>query len=96
MKLVLAIIRDDFAADVTFALNSQGFSITRISTTGGFWRRGNVTLLLGVDDEKVDQALDIINEHAGPNPAADAAAAAGHPPRRATIFVVNVDTFAHY
>jgi uncharacterized protein YaaQ len=40
MKLVLAIIRDDFAADVTFALNSQGFSITRISTTGGFWRRG--------------------------------------------------------
>ncbi len=97
MKLVLAIIRDDFAADVTFSLNSQGFSITRISTTGGFWRRGNVTLLLGVDDDKVDQALEIINEHAGPAPAAapDASGAA-HPPRRATIFVMNVDTFAHY
>ncbi len=98
MKLVLAIIRDDFAADVTFALNSQGFSITRISTTGGFWRRGNVTLLLGVDDDKVDEALEIINSHAGPAPAAPSASgeAAAHPPRRATIFVMNVDTFAHY
>ncbi len=97
MKLVLAIIRDDFAADVTFALNSQGFSITRISTTGGFWRRGNVTLLLGVDEAKIDEALEIINTHAGPTPAVPATGeAAAHPPRRATIFVMNVDTFAHY
>jgi uncharacterized protein YaaQ len=95
MKLLMAIVRDDYAADVTYALNGKGFSVTRISTTGGFWRRGNVTLLVGLDDSRVDEALTVINENAGPE--IDASnAPAGHAPRRATIFVLNVGQFAHY
>ena len=42
MKLILAIIRDDYAADVLAALTEEGLSATRISSTGGFWRRGGV------------------------------------------------------
>ena len=95
MKLLLAIIRDDFAADVTFALNSRGLSVTKVSTTGGFWRRGNVTLMIGLEDETVDEALEVINEHAGPE-VEPALAPSSHPPRRATIFVVNIDSFDHY
>ena len=95
MKLLMAIVRDVYAADVTYALNSQGFSVTRISSTGGFWRRGNVTLMIGVEDEVIEQALQVINENAGPEIPLDQENAA-HPPRRATIFVINVAEFAHY
>ena len=95
MKLLMAIVRDQFEADVIFDLNKQGFSVTRVSTTGGFWRRGNSTLLIGVDDDKIDQALDIIDAHAGPQVDTHSAPASP-PPHRATIFVLNVDSFAHY
>ncbi len=95
MKLMLAIVRDEYAADVTVALNQKGFSVTRISSTGGFWRRGNVTLLTGVEEDEVDSVLEVINSHAGPQiePQADQSA---HPPHRATIFVLDVDMMTRY
>jgi uncharacterized protein YaaQ len=95
MKLLLAIVRDDFAADVTFALNNEGFSVTRISATGGFWRRGYVTLLIGVQEDRLDRALEIVDSHAGPTEAPSTESEA-HPPHRATVFVLNVDSFARY
>ncbi|HHX64818.1 MAG TPA: hypothetical protein GX702_08030 [Chloroflexi bacterium] len=95
MKLVLAIVRDDFAADVTFALNNEGLSVTRISATGGFWRRGYVTLLIGVQENRLERALEIVDAHAGPNEQASEEQGA-HPPHRATVFVLNVDSFARY
>jgi uncharacterized protein YaaQ len=95
MKLLLAIVRDDFAADVTFALNNEGFSVTRVSSTGGFWRRGNVTLLVGVEDAQVNDVLEIINKNAGPAIEASATSEA-HPPSRATIFVLDVDAMERY
>jgi uncharacterized protein YaaQ len=95
MKLLLAIVRDDFAADVTFALNNQGFSVTRVSSTGGFWRRGNVTLLIGVENDEADNVLEIINKNAGP-PIEASAASKEHPPSRAIIFVLDVDALERY
>ena len=95
MKLLLAIVRDDYEADVTFALNSRGFSVTRISTTGGFWRRGNATLFVGVDDERIEEALETIDSHSGPEVDLSAAPES-HPPSRATIFVLGVDSSARY
>lgn len=95
MKLILAIIRDDYAADVLAALTEEGLSATRISSTGGFWRRGNVTLMIGVEDQAVDRTLDLINANAGPEIAATSGDAA-HPPRRATVFVLGVTEFEHY
>ncbi len=95
MKLLLAIVRNDYAGDVVSALNEQGFRVTRISSTGGFWRRGNVTLLVGVEDEKVEEALQIIDANAGP--AIEPQAVSGpHPPHRATVFVLGVSAFEHY
>ena len=95
MKLLLAIVRDDSAADVISALNEGELSVTRISSTGGFWRRGNVSLLIGLEDTEVERALKIIDAYAGPE--VDAKLAPGsHRPRRATIFVLDVDAVARY
>ena len=63
MKLIIAIINYDDAKSVIESLTKNGFSSTRLSTTGGFLLAGNVTLLIGVEEDQVDQAVDIIRRH---------------------------------
>lgn len=63
MKLVIAVVNRDDVGEVSRTLTRQGFSSTRLATTGGFLLSGNVTLLVGVDEEKVQTVIDIIKEH---------------------------------
>lgn len=63
MKLVIAIVNHDDANLVTQALAKAGFSSTKLPTTGGFLMAGNVTILVGVEDERVEQVIGIIHEH---------------------------------
>ena len=63
MKMVLAIIDKDDASGVISNLSREGFSITRLSTTGGFLRSGNVTILVGVDDDRTQDVIQVIKEH---------------------------------
>jgi len=61
MKMILAIINQDDANVVVNALMKEGYSITKLSTTGGILRAGNTTILIGVDDEKVSKVMNIIH-----------------------------------
>ena len=63
MKLVLAIINYDDANAVTHALTKKGFSSTKLATTGGFLKAGNTTFLLGVDDSRVDEVIEVISKY---------------------------------
>jgi uncharacterized protein YaaQ len=45
------------------ALTDAGLGSTRVATSGGFLQQGNVTLLIGVDDDRVPDALKIILEN---------------------------------
>ena len=63
MKLIIAIVNHDDANAVTRALTQAGFSSTKLSTTGGFLMAGNATILIGVDEEKVQQVIDVIRDH---------------------------------
>jgi len=63
MKLVIAIVNHDDANLVTQALAKGGFSSTKLPTTGGFLMAGNVTILIGVEDERVEEVINIIHEH---------------------------------
>ena len=104
MKLVLAIISHDDANTVTQSLTKAGFSSTKLATTGGFLMAGNVTILVGVDEEKVQTVIDIIREHShsrrqmipsttemsyGYYPSMPVEVVVGG----ATIFVLNVERF---
>jgi uncharacterized protein YaaQ len=62
MKLVLAIVNHDDAGEVTKTLTQNGFSSTKLATTGGFLMAGNVTLLVGVEENMVDQVIGIVKE----------------------------------
>jgi uncharacterized protein YaaQ len=59
MKLIIAIVADDAAEQAIPRLLDAGLRVTRVASTGGFLRRGNTTLLLGLDDKDVDRALDL-------------------------------------
>ena len=62
MKLVLAIVHDDDANDIIRILNQKGLMVTKMASTGGFLRVGNTTLIIGVEDDKVDEVTGIFEE----------------------------------
>ena len=53
MKLMVIIVQDVEGDEVVQALVEKGNRVTRMASTGGFLKRGNVTLLTGVEDENV-------------------------------------------
>jgi uncharacterized protein YaaQ len=84
MKMIILILKDSDSDEVTQALTAADYRVTRVASTGGFLRSGVVTLLLGVDDDRVDSAIELIREKlakAAPNE------------KRATLFVVPVERF---
>ncbi len=85
MKLIIAVIADDAADQAIPRLLEAGLRVTRVASTGGFLRRGNTTLLLGLDDKDVDRALDLVRQVYR----ADATLETG----RGTAFVLDVERF---
>ena len=63
MKLIIAIIQDEDAGEVISHLNEAKFQVTRLSTKGGFLRSGNTTIMTGVQEDQVEKALSLIEEH---------------------------------
>ncbi|HSL28407.1 MAG TPA: cyclic-di-AMP receptor [Anaerolineales bacterium] len=84
MKMVIIILKERDTDEILQALTAEKFRVTRIASTGGFLRSGVVTLLLGVRDERVDLALDLIRTRLTPLPSGE---------KRATLFVVPVERF---
>lgn len=62
MKLIIAIVQDEDASRLISSLMSEGYGVTKLATTGGFLRSGNTTLLVGVEDDKLDSAMGVIEK----------------------------------
>ncbi len=85
MSMMIVILNDRDAKSVLNALVEQEFRATRIASTGAFLRRGNTTLLIGLEEGKVVEALEIIR---------DRSAEPEEPgQRRATVFVLPVSNY---
>ena len=63
MKMIIAVVNSDDSNAVMRALTKNGFSATKLATTGSFLMMGNTTFLIGVEDEKVEEAISIISAH---------------------------------
>lgn len=63
MKLVVAIVQDQDAPSLVEDLTNNEFRVTKLASTGGFLKSGNTTLLIGVDEEHVDNALKVIEDN---------------------------------
>jgi uncharacterized protein YaaQ len=63
LKLIIAVVQGEDAPRTVLALTDKGISSTRISSSGGFLQQGNVTLMIGVDDGHVQDALQVIHDN---------------------------------
>ena len=104
MKLIIAIVSREDAGVVTQNLSKNGFYSTRLASSGGFLLAGNVTLLVGVEEARVQAAIDVIREHSHSRKQmipATTEVGMGYMPTMpvevnvggATIFVVDVEQF---
>ena len=84
MKMIILIVKDTDADTITQALTSAQYRVTRVASTGGFLRKGIVTLLLGTRDERVEGALELIRTTLPPLSSGE---------KRVTLFVVPVERF---
>ncbi|MBN1220406.1 MAG: cyclic-di-AMP receptor [Anaerolineae bacterium] len=84
MKLVIAIIRDVDAGPVVDQLIAHNYRVTRVASTGGFLRRGNVTLLVGAEEQNVQPIITLMRDTCSPPDSSQ---------HRLTVFVVNAPHF---
>jgi uncharacterized protein YaaQ len=84
MKLILAVVRDNDTESILNKLLPQGFRVTRLASTGGFLRRGSTTLMIGVEDGREKEVIELLKNAVGePDP----------DQHRLTIFVLNALNF---
>ena len=84
MKLLFAVLKDDDVDTVIQSLTKDDFRVTRVASTGGFFHKGSTTLLIGVDDDKVEAAIQVLRAKTTAEP---------NEQKRATVFVVPVSRF---
>ncbi|MGX7394904.1 cyclic-di-AMP receptor [Carnobacterium mobile] len=63
MKLIIAMVQDKDSNRLSNEFVDSGIRATKSSTTGGFLRAGNTTFIIGIDDERVSEVLNIIREN---------------------------------
>jgi uncharacterized protein YaaQ len=85
MKMIMAIVEDHFSDNTSNALVQANFRVTRLASTGGILREGATTLMIGVEDEKLEAALNLIRDQISPS----------EDPNKinATIYVLNVKDY---
>ncbi|MCE5314154.1 MAG: cyclic-di-AMP receptor [Armatimonadota bacterium] len=106
MKLLISIVHERDKQRVNDALLRAGYKFTVVASTGGFLRDGNTTLLIGAEENQVDDIIEVIggccssrDEYINQTPP-DALGAAGvllNPVKitvgGAVVFVVDVEQF---
>lgn len=107
MKLVFAIVQNDDAKPLTRMLVEREIRVTQVSSAGGFLRGSNSTLMIGVESDRLDEVLGIIESKSQRRKSVSSAipfSARGSDdtiPAQvevggAVVFVVDVDQFYRY
>lgn len=86
MKLMIIIVHDTDSENIIQELVQKDYRVTRMSSTGGFLRHGNSTLLVGVEDPQVDTVIELLKKILPPPKEGNQ--------YRATIFVVDMPYYA--
>ncbi len=110
MKLMIAIVQDEDAGRLIGQLMDHNLGVTKLATTGGFLKSGNTTLLIGLNEERYDECLGIIEhvcksrKQVATSPVSMSSASTGmYAPYPievtvggATVFVLSVDQFVKF
>ena len=64
MKMIVAIVQAKDSSRLRKAFTAASIQVTQLSTTGGFLREGNATFLIGIQDDRVQDVLNVIKKNA--------------------------------
>ncbi len=107
MKMIMAVIQDRDWVNLSKELTKNGYGVTKLSSTGGFLRQGNTTVMIGVEEGYVESVLGIIQRQCKKReipmtlyPPSITGLNMTSPPVNvtvggATVFVMNVERFEH-
>ncbi len=107
-KLVIAIVQDQDANILVEEVTKANFRVTKLSTSGGFLKSGNTTLLMGLEEERVKDLLHIIEKNCKTREVATSLLTVTMPGESyapypvnvtvggATVFVLDVDQYIRY
>ncbi len=105
MKLLLIVVQDTDVNILMDELIDKDFRVTKLSSTGGFLKSGNTTIFMGVEDDRLDECISIIETNckrrktttAMMNTSMQGAMFQTFPVEievgGATVFILNVDQF---
>lgn len=109
MKLVVAIVQEQDRNKLSDAFYEADIRATKLSSTGGFLRSGNTTFLIGIEEERLQEVLNLIEvscqarEHYIPSPVTlntSLDVSSIYPVRvpvgGATVFVLPIESFYQF
>ncbi|WBW49758.1 cyclic-di-AMP receptor [Peptoniphilus equinus] len=62
MKMMIAIVQDKFIDKLMSTFYDAEIYVTKIASSGGFFKNGNTTLLLGAEEENLEKVYKIFRE----------------------------------
>jgi uncharacterized protein YaaQ len=87
MKMVLSILPTNLSDLVSKELLDSGYRVTKFASTASLLSGGTTTLMIGVDDLKVEEVLEIIRLQVPPSEKTSPAHS------RVTIYVLDIKDF---
>ncbi|MBP2058530.1 uncharacterized protein YaaQ [Lactobacillus colini] len=107
MKLILAVVQDKDAAALSKKFIENDVRATKLATSGGFLKAGNTTFIIGIEDDRVSDVMEIIKEsshtreqYVSPSISSRGSAMMSEPVKvtvgGATVFVLPVEEFKHF
>ncbi|MBS4960269.1 MAG: cyclic-di-AMP receptor [Clostridiales bacterium] len=64
-RLILAILQNDDYEDTVEELNENGIFVTKLSSSGGFLKKDNVTIMIGVEKDRLADVMELLKKNAG-------------------------------
>ena len=59
-KLVLAVLQGSDSDNTIRNLNERGFMVTVLSSTGGFLKKKSTTVMIGVEEDRLEEAMEVM------------------------------------
>jgi uncharacterized protein YaaQ len=63
VKLVVAIVNPEDAGPLVDALLERDFRATRLHSSGGFLKQSNATVILGVEEDSIEEVLGVVRDN---------------------------------
>lgn len=62
MKLIMAIVQNKDSNRLANEFIDANIRATKLSSTGGFLKSGNSTFMIGIEEERIDEVLNLIKK----------------------------------